>query len=47
MLDDYLAQGGNMVVAINRVEGDLQQSMGNEITTGLETWLANKNITGR
>jgi ABC-type uncharacterized transport system involved in gliding motility auxiliary subunit len=33
-----------MVVAINRVEGDLQQSMGIEINTGLETWLANKNI---
>ncbi|HSH20420.1 MAG TPA: GldG family protein, partial [Draconibacterium sp.] len=33
MLDDYLAQGGKMVVAINRVDADLQQSMGNEITT--------------
>ncbi len=44
MLDDYLAQGGKIVVAINRVEGDLQQSMGIEINTGLETWLANKNI---
>ena len=44
MLDEYLAQGGNMFVAINRVDGDLQQAMGNEITTGLETWLANKNI---
>jgi gliding-associated putative ABC transporter substrate-binding component GldG len=45
MLDDYLAQGGNIVVAINRVEGNLQQSTGNEITTGIETWLSNKNIT--
>lgn len=44
MLDDYLAQGGNLVVAINRVDGNLQQSTGNEITTGLETWLANKKI---
>lgn len=44
MFDDYLAQGGKMVVAINRVDGNLQQSMGTEITTGLETWLANKNI---
>lgn len=44
MLDEYLAQGGNMFVAINRVDGDLQQAMGNEISTGLETWLANKNI---
>jgi len=45
MLDDYLAQGGNMVVAINRVDGNLQQSMGTEITTGLEGWLAEKGIT--
>lgn len=44
MLDDYLAQGGKMVVAINRVDANLQQSMGFEITTGLETWLAKKNI---
>ena len=44
MLDDYLTQGGKMVVAINRVEGDLQQSMGIEINTGLETWLENKHI---
>jgi gliding-associated putative ABC transporter substrate-binding component GldG len=44
MLDEYLAQGGNMVIAINRVDGDLQQSMGNEVTTGLESWLANKKI---
>lgn len=44
MLDDYLSQGGKMVVAINRVDGDLQQSTGIEITTGLETWLEKKNI---
>lgn len=45
MLDDYLAQGGNLVVAVNRVDGNLQQSTGNEITTGLESWLSNKKIT--
>jgi gliding-associated putative ABC transporter substrate-binding component GldG len=44
MFDEYLAQGGNMVVAINRVDGDLQQAMGMEINTGLENWLASKNI---
>jgi ABC-type uncharacterized transport system involved in gliding motility auxiliary subunit len=44
MLDEYLAQGGNLVVAINRVNGDLQQSMGVEVSTGLESWLASKNI---
>lgn len=45
MLDEYLAQGGNLVVAINRVDGNLQQSMGTEITTGLEGWLADKAIS--
>ncbi len=44
LLDEYLSQGGKMVVAINRVNGDLQQSMGTETSTGLETWLAEKNI---
>lgn len=44
MLDEYLAQGGNLLVAINRVDGDLQQSTGNELTTGLETWLEEKNV---
>ncbi|MDD4424826.1 MAG: Gldg family protein [Mariniphaga sp.] len=44
MLDEYLAGGGNMIVAINRVDGDLNQGIGIEITTGLETWLANKGI---
>lgn len=44
MLDEYLAGGGNMVVALNRVDGDLNQGMGNEITTGVESWLADKGI---
>jgi len=44
MLNEYLSGGGNMVVAINRVDGDLNQGMGSEVTTGLETWLANKGV---
>jgi gliding-associated putative ABC transporter substrate-binding component GldG len=44
MLDEYLAGGGNMIVAINRVDGDLNQGVGTEITTGLESWLAQKGI---
>ncbi len=44
MLDDYLAGGGNMVVAVNRVDGDLNQGMGTDINTGLEGWLAEKGI---
>ena len=44
MLDDYLAGGGNMVVGINRVDGDLSRAVGVEVTTGLETWLKNKGV---
>ncbi|MBN2263933.1 MAG: Gldg family protein [Prolixibacteraceae bacterium] len=44
-IDNFVNNGGNVFVAINRVEGDLNTSMGSEITTGLETWLANKGIT--
>ncbi len=44
MLNEYLAGGGNMVICINRVEGDLNQAMGMEITTGLETWLEQKGV---
>jgi gliding-associated putative ABC transporter substrate-binding component GldG len=45
MLDDYLANGGNMVLALNRVEGDLTQARGYEVTTGLERWLAEKGVS--
>lgn len=44
MLDEYLGGGGNMVVAINRVDGDLNQGMGMDINTGLEDWLAEKGV---
>jgi ABC-type uncharacterized transport system involved in gliding motility auxiliary subunit len=44
MLDAYLSGGGNLVVGINRVDGDLNQGMGTEITTGLESWLAGKGV---
>lgn len=43
-LDEYLNNGGNLYVAINRVEGDLNNAMGSEVTTGLESWLLNKGI---
>jgi gliding-associated putative ABC transporter substrate-binding component GldG len=38
-LNRYLAEGGNLYIAMNRVRGDLQQVRGLEITTGLEQWL--------
>lgn len=44
LLDNYLAQGGNLLVAFDRVNGQLERSRGVAINTGLETWLANKGI---
>ena len=44
MMDDYLANGGNLLVAFNRVEGDFQSVMGKAKNTGMETWLNNKGI---
>ena len=43
-LEEYLNMGGNLYVAINRVEGDLNNAMGSEVTTGLESWLLKKGI---
>ena len=43
-IDQYLAQGGNLFIAINRVEAHLQQGMGMEKNTGLESWLASEGI---
>lgn len=43
-IDAFLARGGRMLVAINRVAGNLQQSYGIPVTTGLESWLIQKGI---
>ena len=43
-LDDYYSRGGKILIAINRVNGDLSTAQGTEVTTGLETWLAAKGI---
>lgn len=44
-LDRFLARGGKLMVAINRVDGNLQTSSGEVVNTGLETWLASRGIT--
>ena len=44
MLDQYLANGGNLYLALNRVEGNMQQAMGYEVHTGLEDWLKKKGL---
>jgi gliding-associated putative ABC transporter substrate-binding component GldG len=43
-LDGFLSRGGRMVIAINRVTGNLQDSYGSAVSTGLETWLQQKGI---
>ncbi|MBU2650282.1 MAG: Gldg family protein [Bacteroidetes bacterium] len=43
-LDKYLAGGGNLFIALNRVEGDMSNATGKPISTGLESWLADKGI---
>jgi len=44
-LDRFLDRGGNIFMALNRVEGDFQTATGKTITTGLEDWLMNKGLT--
>lgn len=44
MLDRYMAEGGKLFIAMNRVSGDLQQGRGFAIGNGLESWLAGKGI---
>ncbi len=43
-LDNYLAKGGRLVLAINSVEGDFQHSKGLIVNTGLEQWLKTKGL---
>jgi gliding-associated putative ABC transporter substrate-binding component GldG len=43
-LDGFLQRGGRLVVALNRVDGNLQNAFGSSVSTGLETWLAAKGI---
>ena len=43
-LDEFLSQGKNICIAINRVDGNLQTLQGTEIKTGLERWLEGKGV---
>ena len=43
-LDNFLGRGGNIFMAINRVEGDLSVARGSSVSTGLETWLTSKGL---
>jgi gliding-associated putative ABC transporter substrate-binding component GldG len=43
-LDVFLSTGGRILVAINRVEGDLSTASGKSLNTGLSDWLNKKGI---
>lgn len=43
-LDRFLGRGGNIFLAMNRVEGDLSVARGSSVNTGLETWLTSKGL---
>ncbi len=44
IISNYLAQGGNVLIALNRVKAELQQGMGFSHATRIETWLKNQGI---
>ncbi len=44
ILDRYLANGGNLFIAMNRVGGRLQRGFGRPVNTGLGEWLDQKGI---
>lgn len=43
-LDDYLGRGGQLFIALNTVEGDLQNAQGRAVYTGMESWLQQKGV---
>lgn len=43
-LDNFLTEGNNLFIAMDRVKGDLQNAYGSSFSTGLEAWLASKGI---
>jgi len=43
-LDNYLAGGGRILAAIDRVKGNLTNASGSSVYTGIEDWLKNKGI---
>ncbi|MGB4205390.1 MAG: Gldg family protein [Bacteroidales bacterium] len=43
-LDEYMANGGNLLVALNRVQGDFTTLQGTAVETGIENWLTEKGV---
>ena len=45
ILDKYLARGGNIFLALNRVEGNFTNARGTSVSVGMEEWLRKKGVT--
>jgi len=45
VLDRYLAGGGNLFLAVNRVAGNFTNASGTPVSVGMEEWLRKKGIT--
>ena len=45
ILDKFLARGGNLFLALNRVKGNFQTATGTAFSNGMEGWLKKKGIT--
>ncbi|MGD9995156.1 MAG: GldG family protein [Salinivirgaceae bacterium] len=45
LIDDFIAKGGKLYVAVNRVDGELQERRGFTVNTGIENWLAKKKLS--
>jgi gliding-associated putative ABC transporter substrate-binding component GldG len=45
ILDQFMMRGGNLLLAINRVEGNFTNATGSAVSVGLEGWLIGKGIT--
>lgn len=45
MLDRFLAEGGDLFIGLDKVEGNFQKVQGTGQFTGLETWLQGKGLT--
>ncbi len=43
-LDEYLSNGGNILLAMNHIEADMQQGLVNVSKTGLKEWLNTKGL---
>jgi gliding-associated putative ABC transporter substrate-binding component GldG len=44
-LDRFIAEGGNIFIALNHADANFQRGMGYNVNTGFENWLKNKGLT--